>query len=339
MLQSGPGTGGSSTPDSAEFGRAGTPELGDELADLSPMMVSVQLAPHKKSSLVGSSSPFDPKKSKVTVQRPGDQKAYQCGPNTRKNKKTDSDTLKEINRCREEGTTRLDLSKGQLHSLPTSIRDLASHLRELYLYCNKLVSLPSKLIRLERGSECPALIDTTLNREIRASDTLKEINRCREEGTTRLDLSKGQLHSLPTSIRDLASHLRELYLYCNKLVSLPNEIGFLPLLEILMLQENSLSRLPESLSQCNNLHVLDIRHNKLCEIPPVVYSLINLTHLLMRFNRIRIVDEEIRNLTKLQVLSLRENKIRSLPADPGIGELTQLITFDVSHNHLEHLPD
>ncbi|VDO05427.1 unnamed protein product [Rodentolepis nana] len=42
-----------------------------------------------KSSLVGS-TPFDPKKSRVTVQRPGEQKAYQCGPNSRKNKKADS---------------------------------------------------------------------------------------------------------------------------------------------------------------------------------------------------------------------------------------------------------
>lgn len=43
----------------------------------------------QKSCLVGS-TPFDPKKSKVTVQRPGEQKAYQCGPNSKKNKKSDS---------------------------------------------------------------------------------------------------------------------------------------------------------------------------------------------------------------------------------------------------------
>ena len=37
------------------------------------------------------------------------------------------------------------------------------------------------------------------------------------------------------------------------------------------------------------------------------------------------------------MLSLRENKIRELPN--GIGELVNLVTFDVSHNHLEHLPE
>lgn len=36
------------------------------------------------------------------------------------------------------------------------------------------------------------------------------------------------------------------------------------------------------------------------------------------------------------MLSLRENKIRELPG--GIGKLTQLVTLDVSNNHIEHLP-
>lgn len=39
----------------------------------------------------------------------------------------------------------------------------------------------------------------------------------------------------------------------------------------------------------------------------------------------------------LTILSLRENKIRELPS--GVGDLTNLLTFDVSHNHLEHLPE
>ena len=43
------------------------------------------------------------------------------------------------------------------------------------------------------------------------------------------------------------------------------------------------------------------------------------------------------SLQSLTMLSLRENKIRELPR--GIGRLVHLITFDVSHNHLEHLPE
>jgi leucine-rich repeat protein SHOC2 len=39
----------------------------------------------------------------------------------------------------------------------------------------------------------------------------------------------------------------------------------------------------------------------------------------------------------LTILSLRENKIPKHPQ--GIGQLVNLITFDISHNHLEHLPE
>ena len=42
-------------------------------------------------------------------------------------------------------------------------------------------------------------------------------------------------------------------------------------------------------------------------------------------------------LQNLTMLSLRENKIKELPR--GIGQLVNLTTFDVSHNHLEHLPE
>ncbi len=37
------------------------------------------------------------------------------------------------------------------------------------------------------------------------------------------------------------------------------------------------------------------------------------------------------------MLSLRENRIRSLPIT--VGNLIQLLTLDVAHNHLEHLPN
>jgi leucine-rich repeat protein SHOC2 len=37
------------------------------------------------------------------------------------------------------------------------------------------------------------------------------------------------------------------------------------------------------------------------------------------------------------MLSLRENRIRSLPIT--VGNLVQLLTLDVAHNHLEHLPN
>ena len=58
----------------------------------------------------------------------------------------------------------------------------------------------------------------------------------------------------------------EFYLYGNKLVSLPAEIGYLTNLEVLGLSENSIQNLPDSLDSLTKLRVLDLRHNKLSEV-------------------------------------------------------------------------
>ncbi|MGH0129067.1 UNVERIFIED_CONTAM: hypothetical protein FKN15_015666, partial [Acipenser sinensis] len=78
------------------------------------------------------------------------------------------------------------------------------------------------------------------------AEVIKELNKCREETSTRLDLSKRSIHMLPTSIKEL-TQLTELYLYSNKLQSLPAEVGCLTGLVTLALSENSLTSLPDSL--------------------------------------------------------------------------------------------
>ena len=62
------------------------------------------------------------------------------------------------------------------------------------------------------------------------------------------------------------SQLRELFLYGNKLSSLPQEIGYLVNLEKLALNENLLTSLPNDLERLKVLKVLDLRHNKLNEV-------------------------------------------------------------------------
>lgn len=148
------------------------------------------------------------------------------------------------------------------------------------------------------------------------AEVAKELVKCREENATRLDLSKRSIHLLPPSVKELTP-LTELYLYSNKLQSLPAELGCLSSLVTLALSENSLTSLPDSLENLKRLRMLDLRHNKLREIPPVVYRLSSLTTLYLRFNRITAVEKDIRNLSKLTMLSIRENKIKQLPAEIG----------------------
>ena len=96
-------------------------------------------------------------------------------------------------------------------------------------------------------------------------DVDKEFQRCRDEGATRLDLTKCSLTTLPASVKEL-THLVEFYLYQNKLVTLPPEIGNLVNLQMLAVNENSLTSLPDSLANLKQLKVLDLRHNKLNEV-------------------------------------------------------------------------
>ena len=96
------------------------------------------------------------------------------------------------------------------------------------------------------------------------------------------------------------THLTELYLYSNRLATLPPEIGSLVNLSTLSLSEvtiryqiwpdvfqysdvqNVVTSLPEQLSGLQNLRVLDCRHNRLIDIPAVVYTLTSLTTLYLR---------------------------------------------------------
>lgn len=126
-------------------------------------------------------------------------------------------------------------------------------------------------------------------------DAEKRLQKCREEGAKRLDLTKCSITSLSTSIKDLV-HLTELYLYQNKLSALPSEVGCLVNLEILALNENILTNLPDTLINLKRIRLLDLRHNKLSEIPSVVYQLTSLSTLHLRYNRIRRVADEISNL-------------------------------------------
>lgn len=173
---------------------------------------------------------------------------------------------------------------------------------------------------IKRPNPAPGTRKKSSNAEV-----IKELNKCREENSMRLDLSKRSIQMLPTSIKEL-TQLAELYLYSNKLQSLPAEVGCLAGLVTLALSENSLTSLPDSLDSLKKLRMLDLRHNKLREIPAVVYRVTSLTTLYLRFNRITAVEKDIHKLSKLTMLSIRENKIKQLPAEigessPGAGKV------------------
>lgn len=73
-------------------------------------------------------------------------------------------------------------------------------------------------------------------------DLNKEFMRAKDEGIVRLNLSKNNITVIPPSIKE-CQHLVELYLYGNKIASLPTEIGYLTQLQTLALNENQVNNI------------------------------------------------------------------------------------------------
>ena len=91
-----------------------------------------------------------------------------------------------------------------------------------------------------------------------AQEVQKKISKCKENHLQRLDLSKLDLVSLSSSIKDM-TQLTELFLYKNKLTKVPDELGCLVNLLTLALNENHLMSLPSSLTNLQQLKMLDLR--------------------------------------------------------------------------------
>ena len=96
------------------------------------------------------------------------------------------------------------------------------------------------------------------NDKATAHEVQKKMSKCKEDHLQRLDLSKLDMQSLPSSIKDM-TQITELYLYKNKLSKVPDELGNLVNLSTLALNENHLMSLPDSLKHLQQLKMLDLR--------------------------------------------------------------------------------
>ncbi|KNC83489.1 hypothetical protein SARC_04270, partial [Sphaeroforma arctica JP610] len=117
---------------------------------------------------------------------------------------------------------------------------------------------------------------------------------CKKSNNAVLDLSNSELTDVPPKIKE-CSHVEELYLYGNKLSTLPVEFKKLTCLTTLILSENNIREIPPAMSFLK-LEVFDLRHNKLTEIPDVVYNCTTLKKLYLRQNRIQTIGPEIAKL-------------------------------------------
>lgn len=151
------------------------------------------------------------------------------------------------------------------------------------------------------------------------------------------DFSRNGLNILPPM--NLFFHLtsiRKLALSHNNLQSLPEELGALKRLEILLIDHNNMNELPASIGKLESLRVLNVSGNKLSELTLDFSSLQKLRIIEAHSNLINVLSRDIHKLTKLESLDISNNKLSTLPSE--LFALEGLFKLNVASNRLSDLP-
>ncbi|MBI5295730.1 MAG: GTP-binding protein [Chloroflexi bacterium] len=122
----------------------------------------------------------------------------------------------------------------------------------------------------------------------------------------------------------------------NFIEELPDEIGILPNLRVLLLGQNKIKTLPRSICDLTNIRQLDLSHNQITFIPNNFKKLIMLNSLNLSNNQIDGFPLELCEMNDLKWLNISNNKIQDVPSK--ISQLSELITLDLSKNKLKSLP-
>ncbi len=146
-----------------------------------------------------------------------------------------------------------------------------------------------------------------------------------------LFLFNNKLTSIPPEIGQL-KNLKWLGLGVNKLTSIPPEIGQLKNLQKLYLQGNKLTSIPPEIGQLKNLTWLSIADNKLTSIPPEIGQLKNLQELDLNFNKLTSIPHEIGQLKKLRSLSLMSNRLNNAQALGTLAKMKWLKGLRIGNN-------
>ncbi|MFX0081524.1 MAG: leucine-rich repeat domain-containing protein [Candidatus Hodarchaeota archaeon] len=201
---------------------------------------------------------------------------------------------------------KLDLKNNRLENLPPSIGNLSS-LEVLNLHGNRLNTLPSSLKELYSLQK----LKLGLNNLNSVPKWIKNLSSLQK-------LSLGGNKSLPKIEEwfDFLPPISELNLYDNNIKVLPESIGSLDSLEVLILPNNHISTLPESFKNLTSLKKLDLSWNNITTLPGWIDSFSNLEELNLRGNQLSDLPESISSLHSLKTLDITLNKnIIQLPKD------------------------
>ena len=179
---------------------------------------------------------------------------------------------------------RLDMTGNVLNALPDDFHTL-QNLKILFLSDNNFTELPSVL------AKCPNL--------------------------SMIGFRNNQITSVPENSLPLTT--RWLILTDNALVSLPESMGDMSLLQKCMLSGNKLTTLPESMAQCHNLELLRIAVNELRELPSFLLTLPKLSWLAYSGNPFCAKHPDVD--TPLKEIVWNELEIQELLGEGASGQI------------------
>ena len=220
---------------------------------------------------------------------------------------------------------RLRLDGNQLNSLPESFGNLVA-LELLDLSANQLATLPESFGRLGRL----ATLDLYGNPLTMVPPSFHHLH-----GLLNLNLSKTGL-SDSSSLQNLPTTLKSLYLFDNVLSDLPLVPPFFKNLTLLSLEQNQFNNV-EFVRSLKSIQTLILKNNAIETLPSSIGNLSSLTKLNLDINQLESLPPEFGNLTALQKLNLDNNQLESLPNE--FGKLTALQKLNLDNNQLESLPN
>jgi len=117
---------------------------------------------------------------------------------------------------------------------------------------------------------------------------------------------------------------------------IPNYIGKLDFLTMLILNNNKISKISPSIEKLNLLKILDLQVNEIITLPSEIGNLSSLSILILNHNKLETLPETIGNLKKLSILKCFANRLNFIPSQ--IENCLELKELDLELNFLKDIP-
>ncbi|XP_054286613.1 leucine-rich repeat-containing protein 28-like [Macrosteles quadrilineatus] len=142
--------------------------------------------------------------------------------------------------------------------------------------------------------------------------------------------------SLPEELLHHGTHVEEIYLRENHILSMPKWLTGLTNLTHLYLAGNNMQEFPFDVDKLVNLCYIELSRNKLVTLPSSIVSLRRLSHLIVDFNLLQALPKELGRLKALYMLHVNDNQLRVLPE--SVCQCVSLSELCLHNNQLTSLP-